>query len=130
MFTEQRGQMGGPPQRLFFGVSPVFILRPDEDKGRGSKGRKGLRSSAATTNSESWTSKATTSSEWSSTKAEGQWNSQWVPKESKDTPMGWKRLGGHMDWQDMFRRLRVTHDGSMGLVYLPTFTIKINRSCR
>ena len=110
---------------------PGFILRPDEDKGRGSKGRKGLRSSAATTNSESWASKATTSSEWS-TKAEGQWNSQWVPKESKDTPLEcWAGRGWEVTWIGRtFWRLRVTHDGSMGLVYLPTFTIKINHSCR
>jgi len=64
---------------------------PDEDKGRGSKGRKGLRSSAATT--ESWSKKAETS-EWSGTKAEGQWNSQWVPKESKEK---WRGKGNSKD---------------------------------
>lgn len=108
------GLEGGLLNCCFSGGSPGFILRPDEDKGRGSKGRKGLRSSAATTNSESWTSKATTSSEWS-TKAEGQWNSQWVPKESKDTPLevlhvfSGKRLGGHMKNPEKARAQTVVH---------------------
>ena len=30
---------------------------------------------------------------------------------------------------DFFRRVRSSHDGSMGLVYTPIFTIKINHSC-
>ena len=30
----------------------------------------------------------------------------------------------------MYKTLQITHDGSMGPVYFPTFTIEINHSCR